>query len=135
MRILLAEDNPVNQMVLSLMLQKLGHTVTVASDGKQAFSLLSEQPFDLAVMDMQMPVIDGDEVTRRLRRLSGGTGLTYVVALTAAATPEQQQQYRDAGVDAIYTKPIDMDRLRQMLEREGPAALARSGARVAARGV
>lgn len=135
MRILLAEDNPVNQMVLGLMLKKLGHAVIVASDGRQALRLLSEQRFDLAVMDMQMPVIDGDEVTRRLRRLSGGAALTYVVALTAAVTPEQQAQYKAAGVEAVYTKPIDMERLRQMLERESPRALARSGVRIAASGV
>ncbi len=125
MRVLLAEDNSVNQMVLSLMLKKLGQTVTVASDGKQALRILTEQRFDLAIMDMQMPVLDGDEVTRRLRSWSSAAATIYVIALTASATAEQREKYTAAGVDAIYTKPIDMDRLRQMLAREGPRALTR----------
>lgn len=129
MRVLLAEDNAVNQMVIGLMLKKLGQTVSVASDGRQALRMLTEQRFDIAIMDMQMPVIDGDEVTRRLRSLSGGAALTYVIALTASVTAEQQTRYKSAGVDAIYTKPIDMERLRQLLVNEGPRALARAGVR------
>lgn len=132
LRVLLAEDNPVNQMVLHLMLKKLGQEVTVASDGKQALRLLTEQRFDLAVMDMQMPILNGDEVTRRLRMLSGTAALTFVVALTASATAEESAKFTKAGVDAIYTKPIDMDGLRRMLAKEGPRALARRNASRAA---
>ena len=132
MRTLLAEDNPVNQMVISLMLRKLKQTVVVASDGKQALRMLTEQRFDLAIMDMQMPLLGGDEVTRRLRTMSGPASLTYVVALTASVTPEQQERYHTAGVDAVYTKPIDMDGLRRLLAKEGPRAMARRSASRAA---
>jgi signal transduction histidine kinase/ActR/RegA family two-component response regulator len=125
LRLLLAEDNPVNQLVLSSMLKKLGQQVTVAGDGEQTLRLLREERFDLAIMDMKMPVMDGDEVTRRLRDATGGASLTYIVALTAGATAEQQAEYRAAGVDAIYTKPIDMDGLRRMLVKEGAAAEVR----------
>lgn len=132
MKTLLAEDNPVNQMVISLMLKKLRQSVTVASDGKQALRLLTEQRFDLAIMDMQMPLLDGDEVTRRLRMLSGSASMTYVIALTASVTAEQRDKYTAAGVDAVYTKPIDMDGLRYMLAKEGPRAMARRNASRAA---
>jgi signal transduction histidine kinase/CheY-like chemotaxis protein len=129
MRLLLAEDNPVNQMVISLMLKKLGQDVRVASDGDEALRLLTTERFDMAIMDMHMPLIDGDEVTRRLRSFSGRSSMTYIVALTAGATAEEQARYAEAGVDAIYTKPIDMDRLRRLLAKEGPRANVRVGAR------
>jgi signal transduction histidine kinase/FixJ family two-component response regulator len=126
MRVLLAEDNPVNQLVLSSMLQKLGQEVVVAGDGAQALRLLTDERFDLAIMDMKMPVMDGEEVTRRLRSGEGRAAGMYVVALTASATAEQQAEFRAAGVDAVYTKPIDLDRLRHMLVKEGAAAEARA---------
>ncbi len=132
MKTLLAEDNPVNQMVISLMLKKLRQGVSVASDGKQALRMLTDQRFDLAIMDMQMPLLDGDEVTRRLRMLSGSASMTYIIALTASVTAEQRDKYSAAGVDAIYTKPIDMDGLRYMLAKEGPRAMARRNASRAA---
>ena len=124
MRVLLAEDNPVNQLVISSMLKKLGQEVTVAGDGEQTLRLLLEERFDLAIMDMRMPVMDGEEVTRRLRG-DERAGATYVVALTASAAAEQQAEYRAAGVDAVYTKPIDMERLRHLLIKEGAASEAR----------
>lgn len=127
LRVLLAEDNPVNQLVVSMMLKKLGQEVIVASDGEQALRLLMQERFHLAILDMQMPVMDGMEVTRRIRGASARAGLTYVVALTASATTEEKERFLRAGVDAVYTKPIDMDRLRHMLIKEGAAAEARIG--------
>ena len=126
MRILLAEDNPVNQMVLGRMLQKLGQTVTFADDGRQAQRLLQDQAFDLALLDMQMPEMGGDELTRALRSQRSAKGQLYVVALTAAATAEERAHFWGCGVDALYTKPIDMDGLRELLAHEGPLALARA---------
>jgi signal transduction histidine kinase/ActR/RegA family two-component response regulator len=122
MRVLLAEDNAVNQLVLSIMLKKLGQDVSVASDGEQALKLLLSERFDLAILDMQMPLLDGAEVTRRLRLSGSGASRTRVVALTASATAEQQAAFLAAGVDAVYSKPIDIDRLRRLLARERPAA-------------
>ncbi len=129
LHVLLAEDNPVNQLVLSVMLKKLGQEVTVAGDGEQALRLLMQERFDLAILDMQMPVMNGQEVTRKLRGTprtgTGRAALTYVVALTASATAEQQAEFLAAGVDAVYTKPIDMERLRHLLIKEGVAAEVR----------
>ncbi|MEZ4293763.1 MAG: ATP-binding protein [Polyangiaceae bacterium] len=122
--VLLAEDNPVNQLVLSAMLQKLGQRVTVAGDGGEALRLLTERTFDLAIMDMRMPVMDGADVVRRLRARDAEPRL-QIVALTASATADQQAEFRAAGVDAVYTKPIDMDRLRRLLVHEGAALSAR----------
>lgn len=118
LRVLLAEDNAVNQLVLSMMLKKLGQTVSVASDGKQALELLLEERFDLAILDMQMPILDGREVARRLRGSTSRASRMRVVALTASATAEQQAEFLAAGVSAVYSKPIDMNRLRRLLVRE-----------------
>jgi signal transduction histidine kinase/AmiR/NasT family two-component response regulator len=125
MRVLLAEDNPVNQMVLSLMLKSLGQSVSVAGEGRHALRMLLENRYDLAILDMQMPGLNGDEVVRTLRACSAATNVIHVVALTAGATPEERQKYFEAGVDAIYVKPIDLNGLRHLLVKEGALALAR----------
>jgi signal transduction histidine kinase/ActR/RegA family two-component response regulator len=119
LRVLLAEDNPVNQLVASTMLKKLGQSVTVASDGEQALSLLLRESFDLAIIDMQMPIMDGVEVAHRVRSTTGPASTVRIVALTAAAEPEKRAEFLAAGVDAVYTKPIDMTRLRHLVQVEG----------------
>ncbi|MCA9704227.1 MAG: response regulator [Myxococcales bacterium] len=116
--VLLAEDNAVNQLVLSTMLQKLGQSVAVANDGQQALRLLQQQRFDLAIIDMQMPVMDGAELTTRVRQAAEPMASTRIVALTATAEPERHAEFRACGVDAVYTKPIDLVRLRRLLETE-----------------
>ena len=120
LRVLLAEDNPVNQMILSLMLKKLGQAVTVASDGKQALDLLHAHgfAFDLAILDMQMPEMNGDEVARRLRASGGAAAAAMVVvALTAGVSADEQRRHERAGIDGFYTKPIELAELRRMLIR------------------
>jgi len=119
LRVLLAEDNPVNQLVVSTMLKKLGQTVTVASDGAQALDLLLRERYELAIVDMQMPIMDGVELTRRLRSASAPSSTVPIVALTAMVESREHAEFRAAGVDAVYTKPIDLARLRHLLRAEG----------------
>lgn len=122
LRVLLAEDNPVNQLVVSTMLKNLGQQVSVASDGEQALRAIEEEAFDLVIMDMQMPRLDGPEVTRRVRRLGTESKDVRIVALTASTSTEERELFREAGVDAVYAKPIDVERLRKLLVVEGAAA-------------
>jgi CheY-like chemotaxis protein len=114
--VLLAEDNPVNQKVASALLERLGCRVEIASSGAEAVRMLEQFPFDLVLMDCQMPEMDGFEATRRIRRL-GGAGRLPIVALTAAALPEDRERCFAAGMDAYLTKPIRLEQLRECLGR------------------
>ncbi len=112
LRILLAEDNDVNRALGRMMLEQLGATVEVAEDGVEAVRIGAAQPLDMVLMDMHMPRMDGLEATRHLRA-GGFTG--SIVALTAAALPEDREAARDAGMDGFATKPVQLDRLVQVI--------------------
>lgn len=117
-RVLLAEDNRVNQAVALHMLVKLGCAVDVAATGGEAVSACMAAPYDVVLMDMQMPEMDGLEATRRIRaRESLGTGgpRPWIVALTANVSPEDEAACLEAGMDAFLTKPLRMDELREIL--------------------
>lgn len=114
--VLLVEDNQVNQMVASGMLRKLGHRVTIAENGEQALNHLSNHHCDLALMDCQMPVMDGFEATRRLRDMKGLEQLP-VIAVTANAMEGDREQCLEAGMNDYLTKPYSIDAIRAMLER------------------
>jgi CheY-like chemotaxis protein len=107
LRILLAEDNIVNQRLISRMLQKMGHTVVVARNGADALAILSQQQFDLIAMDMQMPVMDGLEATQKIRlsELSTGTHIP-IVAITANAFEDDRRKCFEAGMDGYVVKPV-----------------------------
>jgi two-component system sensor histidine kinase/response regulator len=115
--VLLVEDNPVNQRVAQLFLERAGCDVVMAADGEAALALLAESRVDLVLMDVQMPVMDGLEATRRIR--AGGNRIP-VVGLTANAMREQMDECRAAGMDDVLAKPIDRERLDAMLERHAP---------------
>ncbi|MFO0611688.1 MAG: ATP-binding protein [Polyangiaceae bacterium] len=119
LRVLLAEDNAVNRMVLRAMITKLGHDLTVATDGSEALSRATNERFDLCILDMEMPGMDGDEVVRRLRDEERPPLRRRLVGLTAAATQEARDRFLGAGADAVYTKPLDLQRLKQLLSVEG----------------
>jgi signal transduction histidine kinase/ActR/RegA family two-component response regulator len=116
LRVLLAEDNPVNQRVLYAQLEHLGCTVVVAGDGAEAVdaTLRAEPPVHLVLMDCQMPVMDGFAATRQLRA-QGWTG--PIVALTANASPQDRRACLDAGMDGFATKPVTLDELQEALTR------------------
>ncbi len=105
--ILLAEDNPVNQKVALGMLGRKGHRVTVANDGFQAVEAVQRQPFDVVLMDMQMPGMDGLEATRHIRALPGAVGRIPIVAMTANALKGDDERCLAAGMDGYVPKPVD----------------------------
>ena len=117
--LLLAEDNEVNVLVIEGMLEPLGHRITRASDGEQALQALRESEFDLVLMDMLMPGIDGLTATRQWRAIEAAEGLprTPIVALTANAFDTDVAQSLAAGCDAHLTKPISLAALLQALAR------------------
>ena len=116
MNILVAEDNPVNQLVTSRVLEKRGHRVTVVSDGRAALRTWEEGNFDLVLMDVQMPVMDGLESTRAIRSKEISGRHTPIVALTAHALTGDEQMFREAGMDAYVSKPVCAERLLDVIE-------------------
>ncbi|MGH8221268.1 MAG: response regulator, partial [Steroidobacteraceae bacterium] len=116
-RVLVVEDNPVNQKVAQKFLERLGCAVRVAGDGKEAVDIVERERFDLILMDMQMPVMDGIEATRAIRAAEGGGIRTPIVALTANVLAGQFQSYLDAGMDDVLAKPLETARLREVLAR------------------
>ena len=118
-RVLLAEDNPVNMMIAVAMLEQWGVWVEQAGDGRAAVEAVhaaaaTGQPFDVVVMDVQMPVMGGHEAARELRRRYPRSSLP-ILALTAAALVSERDEALDAGMDAFLTKPIDAAKLRHTL--------------------
>jgi CheY-like chemotaxis protein len=120
LRILLAEDNAVNQMVMLRLLNKRGHHVTVANTGKAALEALQRARFDLVLMDVQMPELDGFQATAEIRRLEAGTAdHVPIVALTAHAMSGDRERCIAAGMDGYMTKPINPEELDATLRRYG----------------
>ena len=110
LRILAAEDNPVNQQVLATLLAHLGLDPVIVADGAQALAAWREQAWDLVLMDIQMPVMDGLAATCAIRQEEEATGRTRtpILALTANAMSDQVNAYRAAGIDAVVAKPISV---------------------------
>ena len=114
-RVLVAEDVPVNQELVRLMLAPLGCQVMVVGDGEQALDAAATGGFDLILMDMQMPVLDGLEATRMIRRLDGPVARTPIVALTANVLPEQIERCRRAGMNDHVAKPFVTEDLQSVV--------------------
>jgi CheY-like chemotaxis protein len=117
LRVLLAEDNPVNQLVAKAMLERAGCVVHVAENGAVAVRLMEEQSFEIIFMDCQMPVLDGYAATAAIRRREGDAGRTPIIAMTANAMPGDRERCLAAGMDDYIAKPIDDVVLRKALER------------------
>lgn len=111
LEVLVAEDNLTNQRVIGKMLERAGHNATIASDGSAALDHFAERNFDIVLMDVNMPVMDGLEATRHLRFMEAGSRRTPVIALTADVTPATRKACLEAGMDACEKKPIDVARL------------------------
>lgn len=117
-RILMAEDNPVNVVVTRRMLEKEGCHVLVVGDGADAVSAYRSQPFDLVLMDVRMPNMDGLQATRAIRSIEEGSGVHIpIVALTAAAFTDERRECRDAGMDGFVAKPFSRKALLDELIR------------------
>jgi two-component system sensor histidine kinase/response regulator len=117
LHVLLAEDNAVNQRLASRLLEKRGHRVTVANNGQEALNLLDRASFDLVLMDVQMPLVDGLEATRMIRdREKVSRAHQPIVALTAHAVKGDEERCREAGMDGYLAKPIRPQELDAVLE-------------------
>ena len=119
LRILLAEDDPVNMFAAQRILEKAGHNVTPASDGGQAIELLQESEFDLILMDVQMPVLDGLEATALIRKdqTLGEKSRIPIVAMTAYAMSGDREKFLAAGMDDYIAKPLGVGELLAVLDR------------------
>ncbi len=120
-RVLLAEDNLVNQKVAMIMLQKLGLEADVVANGLEALDALVGVAYDLVIMDCQMPEMDGFEATQRIRERERGTRRIPIVAMTANAMVGDREQCLEAGMDDHIPKPVRMEELKRILSRWLPA--------------
>jgi len=119
LRVLAAEDNEVNQLVITTLLGQAGITPVIVGDGAQALQAWRDQEWDVILMDVQMPVMDGLDATREIRRAEARSGRarTPVIGLTANAMTHQSAAYLDGGMDAVVAKPIRIGEFFQILER------------------
>ena len=116
-RILVAEDNPVNQLVICEQLQLLGFEVQLVDNGRQALDALQQHPFDLWLLDGQMPVMDGLEAVQRWRAQEQANHHLPVIGITATAVPQKLETYFQAGMDEILPKPYQLNDLINILNR------------------
>lgn len=106
-RALLAEDNPTNRLILTAMLSSLGFDVLTVENGAEAFAAVERSDFALVVMDIQMPVMDGEEAIERIRALEGQRGRTPIIVITAHALPGDDLRFKAAGANGVLNKPVD----------------------------
>jgi two-component system sensor histidine kinase RpfC len=116
LRVLVAEDNRTNQMVIGKILERAGHDFKIVTNGEEFLDALKEQAFDIALLDLHMPVMGGVEAAKLSRFISPGSPRLPIVALTADATPEARAECEEAGMDACLTKPIDTRKLFDLFE-------------------
>jgi two-component system, sensor histidine kinase and response regulator len=116
-RVLVADDNPVNQQLTLALLRRAGHTAEAVSNGEEAVEAVSSRPYDLVLMDVQMPVMDGLTATRAIRRLSGAAARIPIIALTANAMQGDDAVCLDAGMDDYLSKPINARKLADSVIR------------------
>jgi CheY-like chemotaxis protein len=118
LKVLVAEDNTINQRLVIGMLTALGHTGVVVADGEKALKCLAKLTFDVVLMDVMMPNMDGLEALAELRRLERVSGLHLpVIMATAHTEPGDQARFKRAGADGYVAKPIDRDQLQAELMR------------------
>jgi PAS domain S-box-containing protein len=115
-RVLLVEDNPVNQLVAVSALRRFGYGIDVASNGAKALEMVAEQPYDIVFMDIQMPVMDGYECATRMRAQEGAERHTPIVAMTANTDSSDRERCFAAGMDDFISKPVDLEALCAMVE-------------------
>jgi CheY-like chemotaxis protein/HPt (histidine-containing phosphotransfer) domain-containing protein len=120
LRILLAEDNAMNQKVALGLLKRLGYSADVAANGLEALEALQHQPYDVVLMDVQMPELDGLDASRRIREQWPPESRPRVIAMTANALPEDREACVSAGMDDYVVKPVRAEELAAALKRAQP---------------
>jgi CheY-like chemotaxis protein len=116
-RILLVEDNRVNQKVATKMLEHMGYKTDVAVDGAEAVARVLETPYDVVFMDIQMPILDGFEATQQIRQRDLPGKQPWIIAMTAEAKNDDEARCREAGMNDYVTKPVTMETLANALRR------------------
>jgi two-component system, sensor histidine kinase len=117
LRVLVADDHPVNRKFMQVLLERLGHEVLLASQGEEAVAIVQAQPCDLVLMDLHMPVMDGFAAARAIRALPGLGAQVRVMALTSDAFAESRERAREAGMDDFLAKPVQIHDVEEMLRR------------------
>ena len=120
LKVLLVEDHPINQMLATTLLRKWGHSVVLAKNGQEGVDMFPTQPWDIVLMDMQMPVMGGLDATRLIRAREPAGHRTPIVAMTANAMEADKQACLEAGMDDHLAKPFNALDLQAVLERFSP---------------
>jgi signal transduction histidine kinase/CheY-like chemotaxis protein len=123
LRILVAEDNPVNVKLITIILNRMGYRADIAGNGLEVIAALRRQPYDVVLMDVRMPEMDGIEATRQIHREWPSGRRPRIIALTAGVMPEERQACLEAGIDEFLHKPVVPEHLVQALERCRPNAM------------
>jgi CheY-like chemotaxis protein len=116
LKVLVVDDDLLNQRMMQVLLTHEGHQVDVASNGLEAFDAVKFQKFDIVFMDLQMPIMDGMEASRRIREWEEGGQHTFIVALTASYLPEEGHRLFEAGIDNYISKPFQLEHVERMLK-------------------
>lgn len=119
-RLLMAEDNQINQKLASMIFKRVGHDLTIVSNGREAVDAAASGDYAVIFMDVQMPLMDGIEATRHIKS-EMGENAPLIIALTANAMPGDEERFLDAGMDHYLSKPIDMIKLKDLLTRLIPS--------------
>jgi len=115
LKILVADDDALNQRMMQVLLAREGHHVEVASNGLEAFDAVKFQKFDIVFMDLHMPIMDGIEASQRIREWEEGGRHTFIVALTASYLAEEGPRLFEAGIDNYIAKPFQIAHIERML--------------------
>jgi CheY-like chemotaxis protein/HPt (histidine-containing phosphotransfer) domain-containing protein len=124
MEILVVDDDELSRRMMQVLLVREGHRVDVAANGLEGFNAVKSKKYDIVLMDLQMPIMDGLEASQKIREWENGGMRTFIVALTASYLPERGQNLFDAGIDNYISKPFEMEHLQRMLKYRANAILA-----------
>ena len=116
LKILVVDDDVLNQRMMQLLLTREGHLIDLVSNGLEAFEAIRINRYDVVFMDLQMPVMDGIEASRRIREWENGGQHTFIVALTASYMPEQGHVLFEAGIDNYISKPFELEQVQRLLK-------------------
>lgn len=114
--ILVVDDDELNRRMMQLLLKREGYTTDFATNGQEALDAVKSGSYDIVLMDLQMPVMDGVEASRRIREWEAGKHRTFIVALTASFMPEKGRELFEVGIDNYLSKPFEVDHLRNILQ-------------------